>query len=170
MELTRFGKLSIALLIAFLVIPATHASGVTLAAGQKAPAFSLKDLDGNRVSLEQFRGKTVVIAFWSTWCSRCEEEITFLKNTLGDRDDVTVLLVNQDSESRVSLDRVRSIRDRLGIRFPMLLDEGLSLWEIYGINALPTSVVIGKDGALRLIEPNFYRGSPEKLLAAIGQS
>ncbi len=170
MELTRFGKLSIALLIAFLVIPATHASGVALTAGQTAPAFSLKDLDGNRVSLEQFRGKTVVIAFWSTWCSRCEEEITFLKNTLGDRADVTVLLVNQDSESRVSLDRVRSIRDRLGIRFPMLLDEGLSLWEIYGINALPTSVVIGKDGALRLIEPNFYWGSPEKLLAAIGQS
>ena len=169
MELRRFRMLSIAVLVALLVIPATRASAVSLTAGEKAPGFSLKDLDGNRVTLEQFLGKTVVIAFWSTWCSRCEEELTFLKNTLGDRGDVAVLLVNQDSENKVSLDRVRSIKERLGIRFPVLLDEGLSLWEVYGINALPTSVVIGKDGALRLIEPNFYWGSPEKLLAAIGQ-
>ncbi len=169
MALERLGKLSIALLVAFLVVPAIPAGAVTLTAGEKAPGFCLKDLDGNRVSLDEFLGKTVVIAFWSTWCSRCEEELTFLKDTLGDRADVTVLLVNQDSENRVSLDRVRSIREKLGIRFPMLLDEGLSLWEVYGINALPTSVVIGKDGALRLIEPNFYWGSPEKLLAAIGQ-
>lgn len=169
MERRRFGKLSIAVLVALLVIPATRATAVSLTAGEKAPGFSLKDLDGNRVTLEQFLGKTVVIAFWSTWCSRCEQELTFLKDTLGDRADVAVLLVNQDSENKVSLDRVRSIKERLGIRFPVLLDEGLSLWEVYGINALPTSVVIGKDGALRLIEPNFYWGSPERLLAAIGQ-
>ncbi len=170
MQHMRVGKLPIILLIVLLVIPATRASAVTLTAGEKAPGFCLKDLDGNRVTLDQFLGKTVVIAFWSTWCSRCEEELKFLKDTLGDRADVTVLLVNQDSENKVSLDRVRSIKERLGIRFPVLLDEGLALWEVYGINALPTSVVIGKDGALRLIEPNFYWGSPERLLAAIGQT
>jgi len=170
MRLTQFRKISICLVIALLVLPAARAGAVTLAAGEKAPGFSLMDIDGNRVTLEQFLGKTVVIAFWSTWCSCCEEELTFLKETLGGRADVAVLLVNQDSERKISLDRVRSIRERLGIRFPVLLDEGLSLWEVYGINALPTSVVIGKDGALKLIEPNFYWGSPENLLAAIGQS
>lgn len=170
MQFTRIRKLVTVLLIAFLVIPAVRAGAVTLVAGQKAPGFSLMDIDGNRVTLDQFRGRTVVIAFWSTWCSRCEEELTFLKETLGARTDVAVLLVNQDSERTVSLDRVRTIREKLGIRFPILLDEGLALWEVYGINALPTSVVIGKDGALKLIEPNFYWGSPENLLAAIEQS
>jgi len=170
MQFTHFRKLSIILVIALLVIPAARAGAVTLTAGEKAPGFCLKDVDGNQVTLEQFLGKTVVIAFWSTWCSRCEEELTFLKETLGERTDVAVLLVNQDSERKVSLDRVRAIRQKLGIRFPILLDEGLSLWEVYGVNALPTSVVIGKDGALKLIEPNFYWGSPENLLAAIGQS
>lgn len=170
MQFTPFRKLSILLVIALLVVLAARAGAVTLAAGEKAPAFSLMDIDGNRVTLEQFLGQTVVIAFWSTWCSRCEEELTFLKETLGERTDVAVLLVNQDSERKVSLDRVRTIREKLGIRFPILLDEGLLLWEVYGINALPTSVVIGKDGALKLIEPNFYWGSPENLLAAIGKN
>ena len=170
MQLTHSRKIAIYLVLALLCLPAARAGAVTLTAGEKAPGFSLMDIDGNRVTLEQFLGKTVVIAFWSTWCSRCEEELTFLKETLGERTDVAVLLVNQDSERKISLDRVRSIRERLGIRFPVLLDEGLALWEVYGINALPTSVVIGKDGALKLIEPNFYWGSPENLLAAIGQS
>lgn len=168
MQSTRSRKLSILLVMALLVVTAARAGAVTLAAGEKAPGFALKDIDGNQVTLDQFHGKTVVIAFWSTWCSRCEEELMFLKKALGDRTDVAVLLVNQDSERKASLDRVRSIREKLGIRFPVLLDEGLSLWEVYGINALPTSVVIGKDGALKLIEPNFYWGSPEHLLAAIG--
>ncbi len=168
MQSNRSRKLSIFLVIALLVVTAAQAGAVSLTAGEKAPAFSLKDTDGNQVTLEQFHGKTVVIAFWSTWCSRCEEELKFLKETLGERSDVVVLLVNQDSERKASLARVRSIKEKLGIRFPVLIDEGLALWEVYGINALPTSVVIGKDGALKLIEPNFYWGSPEHLLAAIG--
>ncbi len=169
MQFTPFRKISLILVVALLALPAVRAAAVNLAPGEKAPGFSLMDIDGNRVTLEQFRGKTVVIAFWSTWCSRCEEELTFLKQTLGDRTDVAVLLVNQDSERKVSLDRVRAIREKLGIRFPVLLDEGLALWDSYGINALPTSVVVGKDGALKLVEPNFYWGSPENLLAAIGK-
>ncbi len=168
MRYTPFAKLSILLVIALLALAAAPVGAITLAAGDKAPGYRLNDIDGNQVTLDQFLGKTVVIAFWSTWCSRCEEELTFLKETLGDRTDVAVLLVNQDSERKGSLDRVRSTRERLGIRFPVLVDEGLMLWEIYGISALPTSVVIGKDGALKLIEPNFYWGSPENLLAAIG--
>lgn len=170
MQLSTYRKLLVLLAIAFLAIPAARAGAVALVAGQKAPGFSLKDIDGNRFTLEQFRGKTVVIAFWSTWCSRCEEELNFLKDKFGDRTDVAVLLVNQDSAKKVSLERVRAIKERLGIRFPVLLDEGLALWEVYGINALPTSIVIGKDGAIKHVEPNFYWGSPDNLMAAVERS
>ena len=55
------------------------------------------------------------------------------------------------------------------ISFPVLLDEGLSLWDHFGINALPTSVVVGKNGRIKLVEPNFYWASPEKLLTAVEQ-
>ncbi len=107
MQFTPFRKISLILVVALLALPAVRAAAVNLAPGEKAPGFSLMDIDGNRVTLEQFRGKTVVIAFWSTWCSRCEEELTFLKQTLGDRTDVAVLLVNQDSRKKRVLSSYR---------------------------------------------------------------
>ena len=154
-----------------LVIMAAGPSGaVTLGAGDPAPGFALKDIDGGQVTLDQFRGKTVLIAFWSTWCSRCEEELAFLRDTFGGRTDVAVILVNQDSERKVATSRVRKIRDKLGIRFPVVVDEGLALWDVYGINALPTSIVIGTNGQIKHVEPNFYWGSPDNLLDAVGRS
>ncbi len=149
-----------------LALFAASAAAVTLEVGERAPGFTLRDLEGNPFTLEQFRGKTVVIAFWSTWCSRCREELAFLRDTFGQRSDVAVLLVNQDSERRVPAGKLRALAEEMGISFPVLLDEGLSLWQTYGINALPTSVVVGEDGLVKLVEPNFYWGSPEKLITA----
>lgn len=170
MQFTALQKLAVPALFSLLLcLPALPSEAVTLSAGEKAPNFTLNDVDGKTYTLEQFRGKTVVIAFWSTWCSRCEDELSFLRDAFGNRHDVAVLLVNQDSEKNVSLNRIRKIQEKLGIAFPILLDEGLSLWENFGINALPTSVVVGKNGEIRFVESNFYWASPEKLLAAVEQ-
>lgn len=170
MQLTGIRKSLVGFFLVTLVLIAAPAVAVTLRPGDNVPNFSLKDIDGNKVSLDQFRGKTVVIAFWSTWCSCCEEELGFLKESFGKRNDVVVLLVNQDSEKSVSLLRIRTVKEKLGITFPVLMDEGLSLWEGFGINALPTSVVIGKNGVVKMVESNFYWASPEKLLEAVEQS
>ena len=167
MRKTFFWKSLLGFSLVASILLASPAAAVTLSPGDNVPKFSLKDIDGNQVSLDQYMGRTVVIAFWSTWCSRCEEEIHFLKESFGKRSDVVVLLVNQDSEKTVSLRRVRTLKEKLEIPFPILLDEGLALWEGFGINALPTSVVIGKDGLVKLVEANFYWASPEKLLAAV---
>lgn len=169
MQLIGIRKFLAGIFLVGLIFLAAPAVAVTLNPGDSAPNFSLKDIDGIKVSLDQFRGKTVVIAFWSTWCSRCEEELTFLKESFGKRNDVVVLLVNQDSEKSVPLLRLRTLKEKLGITFPILLDEGLALWDGFGINALPTSVVIGKNGVVRMVEPNFYWASPEKLLEAVEQ-
>lgn len=169
MQSTGIRKSLVGFFLVALVLLAAPAVAVTLHPGDNAPNFSLKDIDGNKVSLNQFRGKTVVIAFWSTWCSRCEEELTFLKDSFGKRNDVVVLLVNQDSEKSVSLLRVRTVKEKLGITFPILMDEGLALWDGFGINALPTSVVIGKNGVVKMVESNFYWASPEKLIEAVEQ-
>ena len=169
MQLIRIRKSLTGIFLVGLILLAVPAVAVTLSPGDKAPNFSLKDIDGNKVSLDQFRGKTVVIAFWSTWCSRCDEELTFLKESFGKRNDVVVLLINQDSEKSVSLLRVRTLKEKLGITFPILMDEGLALWDGFGINALPTSIVIGKNGVVKMVEPNFYWASPEKLLEAVEQ-
>ncbi len=169
MSYPSYRNTGILALLLVLVVMVAPAGAVSIVAGERAPNFSLKDLEGKRVTLKQFQGKTVVIAFWSTWCSRCEEELTFLRDQFGARKDVAVLLVNQDGEKGVLLAKVRALRDKLGIDFPILLDEGLRTWEGYGINALPTSVVVDKNGEIKLVEPNFYWASPDNLLEAVGK-
>lgn len=168
MQSIRRTAIPLAILV-FLILALTPLSSraVNLMPGDTAPGFSLKDMEGNRVTLEQFLGKTVVLAFWSTWGSRCEEELSFLRDTLGKRGDVVVLLINQDSEHFVPVDQIRRVQERLKIEFPVLIDEGLTLWEMYGINALPTSVVVDGNGRVKLVEPNFFWGSPDNLLAAV---
>ena len=150
-----------------LFLAAVPAGAVHLRPGDSALEFTLPDIDGKAVTLSGFRGKTVVIVFWSTWCSRCSEELTFLRDNFGGQEDVVVLLVNQDSERSASRERIVEMRDRLSLPFPVIVDSGLVLWDRFGINALPTSVVVGKDGLVVYAESNFYWESPEKLLKAV---
>lgn len=149
-----------------LSLSAAPAWPVTLIPGDPAPEFSLPDIDGKNVSLSRLRDKTVLIAFWSTWCSRCEEELSFLRDQFDQRDDVTVVLINQDSETNVSTKRIAELRAKLNLRFPIIVDSGLVLWDLFGINALPTTMVIGRNGKILFVEPNFYWASPEKILQA----
>lgn len=153
-----------------LLSAALPAGAVNLFPGDSAPDFTLPDIDGNAVTLAGFRGKTVLIVFWSTWCSRCSEELTFLRDNFGGQEDVAVLLVNQDSEKMVTRERIAEMRDRLSLPFPVIVDSGLVLWDRFGINALPTSVVVGKDGRVIYAESNFYWASPEKLLKAVSRN
>jgi len=150
-----------------LLLAAAPAWSVALMPGEPAPDFSLPDIDGKAVTLSQLRDKTVLIAFWSTWCSRCEEELSFLRDQFGQRDDVAVLLINQDSETNVSPKRIVELRAKLNLRFPIIMDTGLVLWNLFGINALPTTMVIGRNGKILFVEPNFYWASPEKILQAV---
>lgn len=156
--------LALGILLSLSVTPAWP---VTLAPGEPAPEFSIPDIDGKNITLSQFRDKTVLIAFWSTWCSRCEEELVFLRNQFDGRDDVAVILINQDSEKTVPVKRIAALRAKLKLRFPIIVDTGLVLWDRFGINALPTSVVIGRNGKVLFIESNFYWASPENILQAV---
>ena len=158
------------LILGLLLFTALPASAVSLQLGDSAPEFTLPDIDGKAITLSAFRGKTVLIVFWSTWCSRCSEELVFLRDNFGHQEkDVSVILVNQDSEKMVPLERIVDMRNTLSLPFPVIVDSGLFLWEQFGINALPTTVVIGKDGRVVYAESNFYWATPEKLLAAVSR-
>ncbi len=161
-------RFPVSIVLGFLLVFAAFPAGaVNLLPGAPAPEFSLPDIDGKLVSLADFRDKTVLIVFWSTWCSRCSEELTFLRDAFGTRHDVAVLLVNQDSEKMVPRERILELRDRLSLPFPIIVDSGLMLWDRFGITALPTSVVVGTDGRVVYAEPNFYRESPGRILEAV---
>ncbi len=155
-----------ALTALLLVAGAAPAWSLCLERGQAVPDFTLEDIDGNPVSLSSFRGKVVLLAFWASWCPRCMEELAFLQGlSTGLASDLVVLAINQETQnlSAAHVDRLRKeIRD-LGIEFPVLLDKDLDVWKLFCINALPTSVILDREGKVRFAEPNYYWASQKKI-------
>jgi peroxiredoxin len=116
-------------------------------APQKAPDFTLSDLNGKSVKLSDFRGKIVVIDFWATWCPPCEFQIPVLNSVYDShRDrDVVILGVSVDTDGP---DAVRAFTEKRQVRYQILLGSE-SLAREFGAPGFPSLIVVGPDGFIR---------------------
>ncbi|WP_458412632.1 thiol-disulfide oxidoreductase ResA [Schinkia sp. CFF1] len=114
--------------------------------GDKAPNFVLKDLNGKEIEFDSYRGKGVFLNFWGTWCKPCEREMPYIENQYKQFKDqgVEVLAVNV-GEPELS---VQKFIDRKGLTFPVVIDKDLEVLEAYGVNPLPTTFLVDKDGKI----------------------
>lgn len=115
--------------------------------GQRAPEFALQTPDGDGMRLSQFRGKTVLVNFWATWCAPCREEMPALNDLYQkyrDRDFV-VLAVNFGDEP----DAVRAYVTNGAYTFPVVLDRNLEVAVAYQVLGLPASYFVDADGVVR---------------------
>mgnify|MGYP006437875925 FL=1 len=112
-----------------------------------ASDFTLKDLDGNDVSLHQFRGKYLLINFWATWCGPCKIEMPSLEQLYrqfkSERFDM-LGISNDMFGKRVVKPYVLAKK----ITFPMLLDQRMTVSRQYGIVSLPTTILIDPQGII----------------------
>jgi len=130
--------------------------------GAPAPDFHLTTLDGKHVSLAGYRGKTIVINEWATWCPPCREETPELiaaAKKLSANGDVTFLGV--DSTERAPI--VRAFVAAKNLPYEQAIDGDLAFEKAFDIRAFPTTFVIGADGVLRA---RFVGGITPKILAA----
>ena len=111
---------------------------------EQAPAFTLSDLDGRTVRLEDFAGRTVVLNFWATWCGPCRLEIPSFSRFAKTHGDIVVLGVAVDGE----VETLRRARHDLGITYPVLRADRATL-AAYDVTSLPTTVVVRGDGSIR---------------------
>ena len=161
---------TIVCILAFsLVSPSAHALCVEV--GKEIQNVVLPKLDGGPVSLSSFRGKIVLLAFWASWCPRCEEELIFLQGVYSGSSDIVVVAINQESQniSKAHLERIRKAVKEWKIDFPVLVDNNLDAWKTYCINALPTSIILDKNGVVRFAEANYYWATQDKLAEVIRQ-
>lgn len=120
-------------------------------AGDKAPEFKLAGLDGQVHKLSDYKGKTVVLNFWGTFCKPCKEEMPDLEKQYQEwaTSDVVVLGANVMGESAVT---VRSYAEQVRVTFPILLDPQDETRKKYGVSDFPTTFFIDKEGKVRKIK------------------
>ena len=117
---------------------------VTLPVVAEKVDFTLTDLDGNSVSLSDFRGKWVVVNYWATWCPPCLEEIPDLVELYEDNRD-TIVVLGIDFEE-VNKDYLREFVDSHMISYPVMNTEPVPVTPLGPVLGLPTSYIISPEG------------------------
>lgn len=111
---------------------------------EKAIDFTLKDLNGNKVSLSDFKGKNVYLNFFATWCPPCRAEMPDIEKMYQKYKDKDFVVLAVDlGEDR---DTVKNFIEKNKFSFNVLLDSDQSVGEKYNISAIPVSVFIDKKG------------------------
>ena len=113
--------------------------------GCLAPGFTLRDSDGGEVSLEQFRGRPVILNFWGTWCAPCRAELPGISKFSRKHPEVVVLGLAVDSGPPKELAEARR---RLDIPF-VVLEATDAVKSSYGVRSVPTTFYVDPEGVLR---------------------
>lgn len=148
-------------LLAWLIGISALAQTPMPSVGQSAPDFALPDLEGRRVGLSDYRGKTVLLNFFAYWCDTWKDELKRLKALKQQRPDLQfeILFVAVDSRER-SLAEPLLLKE--GVHFPVTIDFKSEVSAVYGITTVPTLFVIGPEGKIRA----SYQGYPGNRLLA----
>jgi thiol-disulfide isomerase/thioredoxin len=134
--------------------------------GQPAPSFKLPDLSGQQVSLDQYKGKIVMLDFWATWCGPCRMTMPLMENLQKEFADTMVLLAINVQEPH---DEVRDYIRAQGIHSRVLLDEEGLVGKKYGTESIPLQILIDKQGILRFIQAGYGPRTLSQLRAEISK-
>jgi peroxiredoxin len=124
------------------------AQPVAVVLGEAAPKFRLRDLFGNIVSLESYRGTVVMLNFWATWCGPCRVEMPAMETLYRTfaRRDFEILAVSTDPQGAAV---TRPFRQEMGLSFPILHDADYQVGLVYGARSLPMTFIVDRQGILR---------------------
>ena len=120
-----------------------------LFAGMQARAvdYKLPDLQGQMQSLEQYRGKWLIVNYWATWCKTCMKELPDLISTHNENKDNDIAVVGINFES-IGTEALRGFVDKHAIPYPILLSQPIPATPLGRVFALPTTYIIDPNGKL----------------------
>jgi Peroxiredoxin len=122
-----------------------------------APDFVLKSASGANVRLSELRGDVVMINFWATWCGPCRQEMPLLEQLYGKYKALgfTLLGVNVEEDDA----KARQFLKDVPVSFPVLFDKANEVSKLYKVNAMPSTVLIDRDGNLRYLHRGYVPGT-----------
>lgn len=127
-----------------------------VAAGDAAPDFTLPTLAGDSISLASFRGRVVLLNVWATWCGPCIWEMPAMERAYREFRErgFEVVAVNVDlltddaNRNALVAANVRDYVNELGLTFTVLRDPRGAVERAYGVDRLPTSFLIDREGRI----------------------
>lgn len=124
-------------------------TAVGVKVGELAPDFTLTDLEGNSVTLSEYRGKVVFINFWATWCPPCRAEMPEIEAVYQEYKDKGVVVIGVDILEPE--DVVREFVEQGGYSWIFVLDATGAVSDDYKITAIPTSFFIDREGVIQVV-------------------
>lgn len=152
-----------ALLAASFTAPPADAVSVQ----QQAPDFTLPTLTRGNLRLEEYRGQVVLINFWASWCGPCRQEMPVLDALHQRYEDAGFAVLGINVEGEVA--PAQKIVDKTNVTFPVLIDEGQEVSETYSLEAMPSTVVVDRDGNIRYIHRGYKPGDEAKYVEIVKQ-
>ena len=113
-----------------------------------APSLTLTSLDGSAHALTDYAGQVVLVNFWATWCQPCLEEMPALEAFYEQHAQAGFVVIGINNGESVG--EVESYLDDISLSFPIWLDEQFLGESAFGVNNLPTSFLIDRNGQVRL--------------------
>jgi peroxiredoxin len=134
--------------------------------------FTLKDVDGGSFTLSEHMGaEVVVLAFFATWCEPCQKELSHLDQLYTKYKDRGLLMAAVSMDLPDTVGEVRPLVKRLGLSFPVLLDDGLQATDLFNPKKnAPFSVVIDRNKNIIWSHQGYVPGDEEKLKAVVMQA
>ncbi|TCK17059.1 thiol-disulfide isomerase/thioredoxin [Thiogranum longum] len=137
-------------------------SGQLQAAAPQGPApdFALKTSGGENTRLSEHRGEVVMINFWASWCAPCRQEMPLLEELYTQYQPLgfTILGVNVEEDSSKAL----SMLEDIPVSFPIMLDTRSTVSKLYNVVAMPTSILVDRDGNMRYLHHGYKPGYEEQ--------
>ncbi len=148
----KIGIISLGLLLALSLPGGNVADGFNSEAfaagtGTEAPGFVLHSLSGDKVSLQSFKGKPVLLNFWATWCPYCRKERAHLNKLYKEYEDKGLVILSVSTDR--SIKKLKKYMDDTPAEFIVLSDREGRVSSSYNIMGLPSSLLINREGIIK---------------------
>lgn len=149
-------------LAVFLIIIAGFIAVTSSSA--KVETFSLRDVDGNLVKLDDHFGKgPIVLDFWATWCKPCLKSLPKIQKIYEKFQDEGLVILGINEDGPRSLNKVEPFVNSIGITFPVLLDENRDVVRKFKVTGFPTTILLDRNGHVAMTLRGYRPGDEDKL-------
>ena len=130
-----------------------------------APDFTLKAKQGGNFRLDEHRGEVLFINFWASWCGPCRQEMPLLEELHQRYESAGFKVIGITIDEDTS--EADALLAKIPVSFPVLYDPESSVSRMFDVDAMPTSVVIDRNGTMRYLHRGYKPGYEDEYRAQI---